>query len=180
MQRRVFLVILPKCKKNDLRLTLGGPLLQKSCSPMCIAIWMLRCYWSELRNSHLLFIGHHKRYLHIMETERRGWVKTICAICEQQEPWTEPQLHLLRSISLKTETQETPRRRISVTSSLNEISTEQLGKRVVWVGGKRYYAPDPSSGGFRINIVYKDDVNDLSSPTDICTWHSLSKASNAN
>jgi hypothetical protein len=52
---------------------------------------------------------------------------------------------------------ETPRRRRTVTSSLNEISTDQLGKRVV-LGGGRCFRPAhaPLKG---LTDRYKDDLN---------------------
>jgi hypothetical protein len=49
---------------------------------------------------------------------------------------------------------ETPRRRITVTSSLNEISTDQLGNIVVF---------QQQSSGY----IFKDDVNGFSSIWDI-------------
>jgi hypothetical protein len=63
---------------------------------------------------------------------------------------------------------ETPRRRITVTSSLNGISTDQLGNRGVVVGGGGYYArPHPflqqASGQ-----IFKYDVNDFFSTSVIC------------
>ncbi len=57
---------------------------------------------------------------------------------------------------------ETPRRRIAVTSSLNEISTDQLGKRVEVRGERRYSArPHPAAGQ-----IFKDDVIGFSSISD--------------
>jgi hypothetical protein len=43
--------------------------------------------------------------------------------------------------------EETPRRRITVTSSFHEISTDQLGNRVV-VRGEALLIPHPSEAGF--------------------------------
>jgi hypothetical protein len=42
---------------------------------------------------------------------------------------------------------ETPRRRITATSSFHEISTDQLGNRVV-VRGEALLFPHPSEAGF--------------------------------
>jgi hypothetical protein len=59
---------------------------------------------------------------------------------------------------------ETSRRRISVTSSLNKISADQLGKRVVVRGGgitPLVLIP------FYVHLC-KDDVNGFSSIADIC------------
>jgi hypothetical protein len=56
---------------------------------------------------------------------------------------------------------ETPRRRITVTSSVNEISTDQLGNRVVGEWVKRYSAPNPPLSTSRLRRW----VNSIS---DIC------------
>jgi hypothetical protein len=57
---------------------------------------------------------------------------------------------------MESATKETKRRRITVTSSLNEISTDQLGNRagVGEVGGRRYFVPSPpfSIAGFWTDI----------------------------
>ncbi len=52
---------------------------------------------------------------------------------------------------------ETPRRRITVTSSLNEMSTDQLGDRMVMRGARGYFAlPTPfySRGGIQREAWY--------------------------
>jgi hypothetical protein len=60
---------------------------------------------------------------------------------------------------------ETPSRRITVTSSLEELSTNQLGNRVVVRGGGVTVHPFLQQASGKI---YKDDVNGLSSTSDIC------------
>ncbi len=53
-------------------------------------------------------------------------------------------------------TKETTRRRTNLTSSLNEISTDQQGNRVVsGGGGGGGNQPDPTPSGH----IFKDDVN---------------------
>jgi hypothetical protein len=53
--------------------------------------------------------------------------------------------------------------RITVTSSVNEISTDQLGNRVVKRGGGRYSALLHPF----LQQILKDDVNGFSSTSDI-------------
>jgi hypothetical protein len=58
-------------------------------------------------------------------------------------------------------TKETPGRRTTVTSSLNEISTNQLGNRVVVRGeGVTPFAPTPplSTAGFRVYIYRRGAI----------------------
>jgi hypothetical protein len=64
---------------------------------------------------------------------------------------------------------ELSRRRRTVTSSLNEIFTDQLGNRVVVGGGGALLRPPPplSIAGFSRRI-FKDDVNGFFSTPDIC------------
>jgi hypothetical protein len=57
---------------------------------------------------------------------------------------------------------ETHRRRITVTSSLNQISTDQLGK---WGGGGSPPHPFLQQA---FGQIFKDVVNGFSSPSDIC------------
>jgi hypothetical protein len=60
---------------------------------------------------------------------------------------------------------ETPRRRIAVTSSLNEISTDPRGSRVIDGGFVTPPVPYLHASGLKIS---KDDVNGFSSTADIC------------
>jgi hypothetical protein len=55
---------------------------------------------------------------------------------------------------------ETPRKRITFTSSLDELSTDPLGKRVV--RGKEFLLRRPTP--FLYSRLVKDDVNDFPSP----------------
>ncbi len=59
---------------------------------------------------------------------------------------------------------ETPRRRITVTSSLNKISMEQLENMVVWRGGG--VTPPASIQASR--QLYKYNVNNFSSTSNVC------------
>jgi hypothetical protein len=54
---------------------------------------------------------------------------------------------------------ETPRRRITVTSSLKGISTDQLENRVAVRGGQAF------------GQIFKDDVNGFPSTSDISCMH---------
>jgi hypothetical protein len=54
---------------------------------------------------------------------------------------------------------ETPTRRITVTSSLNRISTDLLQNRVAVRGGQAF------------GQIFKDDVNGFSSTSDISFMH---------
>ncbi len=55
---------------------------------------------------------------------------------------------------------------ITVTSSLNEIYTDQQGKRVVFGGGWAGFTPPVSAAGLWADI-YKDDVNGFLPTSDI-------------
>ncbi len=73
----------------------------------------------------------------------------------------------------QTLTNETQRRITTVTSSLNEISADQLENIVVVrVGGVAPPVPNPfytvqkASG-----LIFKEDVNSLSSTSDIFLWN---------
>jgi hypothetical protein len=59
---------------------------------------------------------------------------------------------------------ETPRRRITFTSSLNELSTDQLGNRV-GDEGEAVLRPFLQQASRQI---LQDDVNGFSSTSDIC------------
>jgi len=64
---------------------------------------------------------------------------------------------------------ETSRRRITVMPSLNEISTDQRGNRVVVRGGGRYSTRRPHTFIQQIfGQKFKDDVNVFFSISDIC------------
>jgi hypothetical protein len=66
---------------------------------------------------------------------------------------------------------ETPRRRITVTSSLNEIATEQMGNRMVVRGvgvTPGYSARSQPFLQQASGQVYKDDVTGFSSFLNIC------------
>jgi hypothetical protein len=62
------------------------------------------------------------------------------------------------------------RRIITVTSSLNEISTDQLGKRVVGGGGVTQHASPLCAASFWKDIYLKDDVNDFPSISRILVF----------
>jgi hypothetical protein len=59
---------------------------------------------------------------------------------------------------------ETPRRIITVRSSLNKISTGQLGNKVVVRGG----GVTPSAFIQASGQLYKDDMNSFFSTSDVC------------
>jgi hypothetical protein len=61
---------------------------------------------------------------------------------------------------------EISRRRITVTSSLKEISTDQVGKR-----GEALLFPPPTLYTAGFWIYFKEDVNGFSSISDICFVH---------
>jgi hypothetical protein len=68
---------------------------------------------------------------------------------------------------------ETPRRRITVTSSLSEISTDPLGKvgggeMGGGGGGVLLRLPPPLPLQHASGQMFKDDVNGFSSTSDIC------------
>ena len=84
-----------------------------------------------------------------------------------QDMYTTPRPPFLRRMK------ETPRRRIAVTSSLKEISTDQLGHRVLLVkggGGWRYTVlrPPPPLLQQASGRMCKDDVHGFSSTCNIC------------
>jgi hypothetical protein len=63
-----------------------------------------------------------------------------------------------------------PRRRITVTSSLNEISTDQLGN-ILWWWGEEDISPPTRHHPFLKKAsgqIFKDDGNGFSSSSDIC------------
>jgi hypothetical protein len=61
---------------------------------------------------------------------------------------------------------ETPRRRITVTSSLNDISTDQQGNSMVVQRGG---VTQPIPTTLHSRLIFKDDVSDFSSSSIILT-----------
>jgi hypothetical protein len=76
----------------------------------------------------------------------------------------------MKSDSVVVFKKETPRGggRITVTSSLNEISTDQLGNRLVMRNGWLLGPPPPLSNYSYTGQIFKDDVYGFSSISDIC------------
>jgi hypothetical protein len=103
--------------------------------------------------------------------EKRCWVGKGRGGVEEgrREPHVLPP-HPVFTPEMRVNTmKETSRRRITVTSSLNEITTDQLGNRVVARGGGRCLSARPhpflqqASGQ-----ISKDNVNGFFFTSDIC------------
>ncbi len=76
----------------------------------------------------------------------------------------------------KPRRKETLKRRITVASSLNEVSTEQLGNRLMVRGGGGVLLSLPTplyAAGFYCRYTFKDDANGFPSVSDTCYMRKL-------
>jgi hypothetical protein len=112
-------------------------------------------YWIEKKDG----IGGKERDRKKEEIERLIAIKIQSELWTIKELWWRLKFHICvisgYCATLHWPCPETPRRRITVTSSLIEVSTNQLENGVVVRGGQTF------------GQIFKDDVNGFSSTSDI-------------